>query len=319
MSADTGAGLVRLAVSEPAPLAAAAGGSITVRMRAWSADGRDRTGLAVRMIAPDGTAARAFPLVSHADGVSETADIVLTAPPRVGEHVFRFVLAAHEIAGTHYSEAALDLPVQVHPQSTSLAVWDVPSPVVAGTRFTIKAGAKSAADCALAGRAIEVCDAGGAVVARGTLGDAPLPGTGALYWAALELTAPAKEGVATWTVRFAADGLDLPHEGATAAFSTAVVPPPEHRLTVKVIEQATAAPLAEVALRLIEPRLGAYRGTTGAGGLAEIALPKGRYELHVWKAGYDAPPRPVEIGADAFVEVAAVVVPEEDPDARWKM
>jgi hypothetical protein len=314
MSADTVAVLVRLAASEPAPIAAPAGSSVTVRVRASSADGRDRTGLMVRLITPDGMAVRAFPFVAHADGISETADIVLTAPSRVGEHVFPFALAAHEIAGTQYSEAALDLPVEVRPQSTSLAVWDVPSPVVAGKRLVIKAGAKSAADYPLFGRAIEVCDASGAVVARGTLGDAPLPGTGALYWTAVELAAPETKGVATWTVRFAADGLDLPHEGADTAFSTAVVPPPEHRLTVKVIEQATAKPLAAVELRL-----GAYRGTTSASGTAEIALPKGRYQLHVWKAGYDAPPRPVEIGADAFVEVTAAVVPEEDPDARWKM
>jgi hypothetical protein len=30
-------------------------------------------------------------------------------------------------------------------------------------------------------------------------------------------------------------------------------------------------------------------------------------------------PRPLEIDADAFVEIEALVVPEEDPDARWKM
>jgi hypothetical protein len=53
--------------------------------------------------------------------------------------------------------------------------------------------------------------------------------------------------------------------------------------------------------------------------LKKIALPKGRYELRVWKVGFEAPPRPVEVGADAFVEVEALAVPEEDPDARWRM
>jgi hypothetical protein len=27
----------------------------------------------------------------------------------------------------------------------------------------------------------------------------------------------------------------------------------------------------------------------------------------------------VEVGADAFVEIEALAVPEEDPDARWRM
>jgi hypothetical protein len=190
----------------------------------------------------------------------------------------------------------------------------VPSPVVAGTLFVVKTGAKSAADAALSGCAIEVSDEAGAVVARGLLGDAPHTGTGALYWTEIELQAPEREGLARWSVRFEASELDLPHDGAGTSFSLSVVRPPEHVLSVKVIEQATAAPIPDVELRL-----GAYHGTTNASGVAEIALAKGRYELHVWKVGFVAPPRPVKIAADAFVEIEAVALLEEDPDARWRM
>ena len=59
----------------------------------------------------------------------------------------------------------------------SLAVWDIPPTVVAGERFTIKAGAKSSAGCHLGGRRIEACDAAGAVIASGKLSAAPWPGT----------------------------------------------------------------------------------------------------------------------------------------------
>jgi hypothetical protein len=272
----------------------------------------------IAVTAPDGSSTT-HTLVAHLDGVSESAAIMLKVPPHVGEHVFRVVLAAHEIADTRYPETALDVPVSARPQATSLAVWDVPSPVVAGARFTIKAGAKSTADAALAHCPVEICDHTGAVVAHGTLGDTPWPGTEALYWTGLELIAPEREGVATWSVRFEASELDLPHEGAATQFSIAVTPPPEHTLNVQVVEQATAAPIADAELRLVESRLGAYRGTTGPSGRAEIALPKGRYELHVWKTGYEAPPRPIEIDTDAFLRVEALAVPEEDPDARWKM
>jgi hypothetical protein len=85
-------------------------------------------------------------------------------------------------------------------------------------------------------------------------------------------------------------------------------------LSVKVVEQATAAPVPEV-----EVRLGVYRGITGMSGCAEIALPKGQYELHVWKVGFEAPSRPVKIDADISVEIEALAVPDEDPDARWRM
>ncbi len=303
---------VHLTVDGPLPLEAKAGNSVTVTVRASCPDGRDRTGMAITVTAPDGTTATHV-LSGHADGVSETA-IALKTPPSVGEHVFRFALPPHEVAGTKYSEAVLEVPVRVMPQSTSIAVWDVPSPVVAGAVFVVKAGVKSAADATLTGCAIEVCDDAGEVAGRGVLSEAPLLGTSALYWTDVQVQAPRKEGVATWWVRYEASEVDLPHDGAATTFSVAVVRPPEHVLSVKVIEQATAAPIPDVQLRL-----GTYRGTTGASGLAEIALPKGRYEVHVWKVGFEAPPRPVEIDADAFVEIEAQVVPEEDPDARWRM
>lgn len=313
MTEEASGALVHLMVDEPLPLEVPAGNSITVTVRASCTDECDRAGMAITVTAPDGQATTHI-LARDDDGAGETACTALAAPARIGEHVFRFSLPAHEIAGTHYREATLDVPVRVIPQSTSLAVWDVPSPATAGTRFTVKVGAKSAVDTALARCAIEVCDDAGEVVGRGTLGDASLPGSGALYWTDVELEAPRTEGVATWSVRFAASELDLPHDGASTSFSIAVARPPEHVLSVKVIEQATAAPIPDVELRL-----GAFRGTTGASGLAEIALPKGRYELHLWKVGFEAPPRPLEIDADAFVEIEALVVPEEDPDARWKM
>jgi hypothetical protein len=311
MTAD-GTARVQLALSTRAPIEVAVGSAFTLQVRASCPAGCDRTGLALAVAMPDGSTAT-HALATHADGVSETGDVALTAPACVGEHVVRIVLPAHDIAGTNYAEAALDVPVRTAPQATSLAAWDVPSPVIAGARFTIRAGAKSAGDCALAGQAIEVCDGDG-VVARGVLGDAPLPGTAALYWTALDCTAPAEPGLASWSVRFAADGVALPHEGAAVTFSLAVVPAPECRLIVKVVEQESSAPIADVALRL-----GAYRATTSETGVAEIALPKGRYELQAWKVGYDAPPRPIALDADAVVEIAATVVPEEDPDARWRM
>ncbi len=313
MTGEPGGRLVHLAVREPLPLEAPAGSSIAVTVTASCPDGHDRAGMAVTVMSPDGQiATRALEALS--DGVGNACAIALKAPPRVGEHLFRLTLPAHEISGAKYSEAVLELPMRVMPQPTSLAVWDAPISAVAGTEFSIKVGAKSAANEVLAGRAIEVCDCTGAVVGRGILGDAPLDGTGALYWTVVHVPAPRSEGPADWTVRFEACDLDLPHDGAETSFRVAVVRPPEHVLSVKVVEQATAVPVPEV-----EVRLGAYRGITAASGYAEIALPKGQYELHVWKVGFEAPPRPVKIDADISIEIEALAVSEEDPDARWRM
>ena len=88
------------------------------------------------------------------------------------------------------------------------------------------------------------------VLARGLLGDAPHTGSGALYWTEIALRAPERERTATWSVRFEASELDLPLDGARTSFSLSVVRPPEHVLSVKVIEQATAAPIPNVELQL---------------------------------------------------------------------
>ena len=313
MSAKRGGVLVHLTVDEPLPLEVPAGNSVALTVRVSCDDQRDRTGLTVAVTAPDGQAT-SHALTADADGTSAMAVVALKPPSRVGEHVFRLTMPPHEIAGTQYCEAALDVPVRVIPQATSLAVWDVPLSVTTGASFAVKAGAKSAADAPLAGCTIELLDEAGEVAGRGTLGDVPLAGTGALYWTEIQLQAPPQEGLITWSVRFGASDLDVPHDVSNTSFSIAVARPPEHVLSVKVIEHATSVPIPDVELRL-----GAYRGTTGELGLATIAIPKGRYELRVWKAGFEAPPRPLDIDGDAFVEIEALVVPEEDPDARWRM
>ena len=90
--------------------------------------------------------------------------------------------------------------------------------------------------------------------------------------------------------------------------------PPEHRLTVKVVEQQSKEPIADVQIRL-----GPFRGTTDPTGIAEVMMPKGTYDLHVWKAAYEAPAHSIEIKGDLSIEVEAVFVPEEDPDNAWTM
>jgi hypothetical protein len=206
------------------------------------------------------------------------------------------------------------VPVRIRPLETSLAVWAIPSPVVTGRPFAIKVGAKSAAGCNLTGARIAVCDAGGMVLARGVLGDTPWPGTSGLYWTELNLIAPGAAGMFSWSVEFAAADLALAHQGSSSRFSIAIVEPPEHRLTVKVVEQDAASPVANA-----QVRLGAYRAATGGSGLAELLVPKGSYDLDVWKPGYEAPKTALTIDADLAVEVVIVPMPEENPDAAWQM
>jgi hypothetical protein len=307
MATDIETHSTTIELSGPLPAEVAVGSNLTLKAKVSCSAGCDLRGLTVTVAAPGGVVA-----TGTVAPVNESADIDVKTPTRVGEPVWTVVFEPHEASGIRHEGSSLPVTIRTVAQGTSLAVWDIPSPVVMGSRFAIKAGAKSAADCELKDTSIEVCDANGAVVARGRLGETPWPGTTALYWTTAELTAPATEGLSAWSVRFAAAELELPHDGSAAEFRVAVVRPPEHRLTVKVVEKDSKVPIGDVQIRL-----GAYGAATGPSGTAEIMMPKGVHELHVWKAGYEAPARPVEIKDDIAVEVEATVVPEDDPDAAW--
>jgi hypothetical protein len=197
---------------------------------------------------------------------------------------------------------------QTQTPQASLAVWDIPATVVAGERFSIKAGA-SLPGGGLRGRRVEVRDAGGTVIAASELGAAPWPGTEALVWSELAVPAPAQQGIASLSVRIDGPGAAQ----STSRFNIMVTPPPAHTVTVQVIIPETGKPLAGA-----EIRLGAYRAVTDAAGEAKIRVAAGRYDLRVWKVGFDAPPTHMEVGDDAVVRVEAVIVPEENADRAWR-
>jgi hypothetical protein len=315
MSAGAPAHATVITVDGPAE--AAVGAEFALTVVASCPAGCDLSGVPLEVTGPDNAGATVkLPSSPFPQGGGETPArrIALKAPLQPGEYVWRVSCAAHESAGWHHGAGQLRVPVRIRPHETSLAVWAIPSPVVTGRPFAIKVGAKSAAGCNLAGAQIEVCNPAGMVLASGVLGDTPWPGTSALYWTELSLIAPAEAGMFSWSVKFAPTDLALAHEGSSSRFSIVIVDPPEHRLTVKVVEQLTALPVADA-----QVRLGAYRAATGSSGFAELMAPKGAYDLHVWKSGYEAPKTTVTIDADVAVEVVVAPLPEEDPDAEWLM
>ena len=209
-----------------------------------------------------------------------------------------------------------------HP--TSIAVWGVPSPVVVNRRFAATVGVKCPAGCSLGGRRVVIRNAAGADLGHGSLGESPAPGTRALYAAEVMLEAPAEEGVHAWTAAFKGTEPDsrAPHDAvpvqdsgpghanATATFSFRTTAPPEHRVTVTVVDRDTETRVAGA-----EVRVGVYRGTTDASGQAHVAVRSGSYDLYVRKAGYKphADSIPV-VSGDVVLEVAAVRVTDADMD-----
>jgi uncharacterized membrane protein len=305
----------QMELSDPAPPELPIGSDLTVQVKLSCRSGCDLRALPLTVTGPDGQAVTITPSRDHdAASQGDARDITLKAPLAAGTHAWTIRFPSHESDGILHEECTLPICVTTRPHATSLAVWAVPSPVVMGERFHIKVGAKSAAGCGLGGTKILVSDQSGTVIGQGRLQDTPWPGTSALYWTEVEVPAPDREGMFWCTVNFAAADIDTPHERSSSKFSVAIVRPPEHRLTVEVLERDSKAPIEDA-----QVRLGAYRAATDPSGRAEVAMPKGTYDLAVWKVGYEAPVRTVDVREDVSVQVEAVIVPPENPDAAWLM
>ena len=300
-----------LEIAEPLPPDVSVGANMSLRVRVLCSAGCDLRHVPPRVVAADGATIASQFTIGNDD---ECGFMQVKAPPRAGEHAWTLVWPAQESggAGSSHVESAVALSFRTKPVDSSLAVWDIPSSVVTGERFQIKVGAKSSADCVLRGKGVEVCGEDGAVVVQGVLGQQPFPGTNALYWAAVELVAPSQAGISSLSARFEGHELDLDHNSSETRFSIVVVRPPEHVLTVRVVEQEAGTPIADVQIRL-----GPYRAESDQNGQARINCAKGTFELNVWKVGYDAPPITVDVDADAVVQVEAVVLPEDELDAGW--
>jgi hypothetical protein len=178
---------------------------------------------------------------------------------------------------------------------TSIAVWDVPMPAVAGETFAVKVGA------ATQGTRIEVSDGSG-VVATGSLGGTPWPGTDSLCWTEVRIPAP-KTGVARYTVRCGA---------AETWFSVIAAAKPTCTLSVQVTELDSKA-----ALDGVEIRLGPFHTRTDKAGRAELRVAAGEYQLQLWRTAHIAQPTALKVESNTSIDLTMVHVPEEHPDARW--
>ena len=243
-------------------------------------------------------------LVAYDAKTNETANVTLRAPVEIGEHVWSILLPRHETESGVHEEGRLGMVFKTKPHTTSMAVWGAPAPLVANRAFKVKVGVTCSAMCRLTGHVVEIHDEAGTRVGEGALGKAPWPDTGALYWTEVALTAPAAEEVPSWTVRFGAAGLALPHDAASTTVAFRTAKPPENTVTIKLVAQATGVPVEGV-----EVRVGVYEASTDERGLATVAVPKDTYHITVRKDGYRAEPMTVEVTRDVTVQVEAVAVP----------
>jgi len=296
-----------LELSQSVPPEVAVGTDIAVTVKVWCPSGCDLRGGSVTVRAADETVATAELTECH-DGHSETSGLTIKVPGELGEYAWSILVPRRKVRGVVHKRSALPIVFRTVPHATSLAVWGNPSPVVMGHPFTIKVGAKSSGACELQGAQVEIHDETGARIGVGTLGETPWVETGALYWTEVDLAAPMKEGIASWSVRFAPAAQKIPHDGSAAEFSFATVRPPEHSVTVKVVEKGTGVPIADA-----QVRVGGHRASTDDSGVATLQTSSGTQDIVAWKGGYQSPSMTVAVTEDVGVQIEATVIPKVDP------
>ena len=295
----------KVELSRPVPAEVGAGTAITLTVRVSCSADCDLGGGALRVLAEDGVVV-ADALLGRENQVE---DIQLRAPPQVGEAVWSILFPRCDVGGVIHDQSSLTLKSDITPHTTSVAVWDVPSPVVMRSRFTVRVGVQCSALCQLTGQLVQVRDEEGTEVGDGRLGETAWRGTDALYEVALALTAPDRERMLSWSVQFGAAEPGLPHRESSATFTFRTAKPAKHTVAVKVVQEETKDPLESA-----DVRLGIYRARTDERGLASLEVPKGTYEVDAWKTGFETVPRTVEVTEDVTLQVVARPVPETDPD-----
>jgi len=282
----------------------AAGAELTLRVRAECASGCDLRGAEVALMAPDGPVFTVS-ITSAIGTIGETDEVVVRAPSGVGAHEWSVRVGPVQDGAHPQVEGIVVPPFQAEAHRTSLAVWDVPSPVEIGQTLTCRIGAKCAQGCDLSGQEVDVSEESGARLASVILGDSSLPGSSGLFWGEVELAVPPVEGLVCRVVELPTQELPLPHESASHRFSFAAARPAECRLTVEVIQEGSGDPVSDA-----QVRVGAYQGSTDAAGRAVVAVARGTYQLLVWRVGYKAPPKVLEIEEDLTVSVEAELLPD---------
>ena len=300
--------LPRIALSSPLPPDVEAGAELTLGVRVTCPFGCDLPGESVQALAPDGSVVTAEP-ERPVEGSNQAGILSLRAPMEVGEHTWTILLPGNEVDGVVHEEVSLRVGITVQPHETSVAVWDLPTPVVIGEKFSAKVGIRCSAECRLTGELVEVRSEAGTRVGEGSLSDGPWPGTRALYWAEVFLEAPPREGSFTWSAGPSAAEWGPSHRQASAVVSFRTAGPPEHTVAVAVVRDDTGDPIDKV-----DVRMGIYRASTDERGMARFELPSGEFDLIAWKPGFATDPATVEVIGDLEVRIEARYVPQTDPD-----
>lgn len=296
----------RTCAVEVSPSEVAAGADLTVKIKVTSPDDFDLVGQRVSIRGADHSELASAELTETDDAVF-TAEINLKAPLAIGEQRWQAVLPAVEDDDTIFDEIAASFSFVVEAHVARVQVWGMPSAIPAGERFKMKVGVKCTSGCNLAGRLVAIFDQGGVEAATGCLGEAPSPGTTALYFTEIEATAPASVGSPEWRATTPASSSGLRAAGELT-FTINVVDVPDCEITIEAFDEEKSTPIKGLHVMLYP-----YRTLTGEDGIARVKVAQGSYQLYI--SGLKYIPYEDMIDATGDVTLRALLSPEPKKDS----
>ncbi len=291
------------------PAVVDAGAEMTLQGKLSCAPARDLRGHTLLIKDHTGADARRVEF-NEFDGLTNlTPEFVVKAPIKPGQYTWSGMSPAMVKEGVSYAQASTPISFTVKPHTTHVVAWDTPSAVVAGERFRMKVGIKCSNEFDFTNRDFGIYDHEGKQVLSSTLSGERWPGTTGLFAAEIELTAPSREGLYTWTVRGRGSDAAVPHAEGSISFGVRVVSKPEYVVTVEAVDKDGQTPL--VGARVV---MHPYNAVTDNRGVAKVRVTKGTYRLFVSQTTYVTFGLPVEVTADmnTRVELELEPVPERN-------
>lgn len=283
-----------------------AAGAMRLLCRVAGAAPRDLIGRALRIEDEAGGVVATGAISISDDGTDAAAAFEVTAPLRAGSHQWRAFLTGSG------ATAAADAPigvfsVAVRPQDIMIAVWDVPSALVAGETFTVKVGIKASVAGSMARTPVTIHDADGNQLSAAEADDTTLPGSDGLHVVEFQLAAPASEGLHRWEARASGAASPASRTDASAALAVRVVPCPDVSVTVEAFDAEDEAPIRNAKV-VLHP----YRALTNQDGVAVLRVAGGDYTLFVSARGHETASWRLAITQDMTWRGALVREPPED-------
>ncbi len=302
---------IRIELREDVPEEIEVDTHLAITVRVSCSSGCDLRPGRVSLMTADHTLATAE-LISFEAGTCEADELVFRTPNRLGEHDLSILYTDQSSRRALHEERPLPIVLRTRAHGTSLATWGIPQRVTIGERFRVKVGAKCSVGCEIHGSEVAIHDETGERIASARLGETPWPGTSALYWVELELAVPEREGISSWSARFAPTELEVPHDDASANLSVVATRPPEHQLTIRVADRSTGESLEDARVLAVP-----YRGVTDANGQARLGLPAGTFQLVVRKVGYIEQTCSVDVAGNMTVDIEIEPEPEKNELDDW--